>query len=114
MEEIENKILINNKYITTDDFNKFLGTAFAERLKQAKLRKITDHNTVEHRAIENKEKIKKLQTFGLSYLQGKSNFADDESHHYLKFLSIYRYFKKIGNTDHISKWISKALSHETS
>ena len=69
---------------------------FAEWLKQAKLPKDIDHNTVEHRAIGDEEKTKRLQKFGLSYW-GKRYFEDDGSQNYLLFLSIYRYFKKIGN-----------------
>ena len=77
IEEIEKKIPGHEKYITTNDFNKFLGTIFDERLKQAKLATGNDLNTVVKRAIKNEEKIEKLQTFHLSYFLGKHFFGDD-------------------------------------
>lgn len=65
--------------------NKFSSTTISERLKQAKLTKKEDLSNVEQRAIENKERIEKLQIFYLNYFLGKSNFGDDEKQHYLLF-----------------------------
>ena len=44
------------------------------------------------------DKIKKLQALDSSYFQRKSHFEDDGTQ------PIYKYFKKIGDTDHITKW----------
>ena len=54
----------------------------------------------------------KLQAFDLSYFRGKSHFEKDGTQNYLVFQPMYRYFKKIGTTDRISKRKSKGLSDE--
>ena len=56
--------------------------------------------------------MKKLQTFDSSYFRGKNHFEEDGTQNYLVFQPINKYFKKITNTDHISKWKSKGLSDE--
>ena len=61
-------------YSTTNDFNKLPGRYFDEKLKRANLAADTDVGTGEYRAIENKEKIKNLQTFGLSYFLDNNFF----------------------------------------
>ena len=53
-----------------------------------------------------------MQAFDSSY-RGKSHFEDDGTQNYLVFQPMYKYFKKIGNTDYISLWKSKGLSDET-
>ena len=55
-----------------------------------------------------------MQTFSSSYVRGKNHFEDDGTQNYLVFQQMYRYFKKIGNTDHTSSWKSNRLSHEYS
>ena len=60
-----------------------------------------------------RDKISKLQAFGSSYFPGKSHFEDDGTQSYLVFQPICRYFKTIGNTDHISSWKSKGLIDES-
>ena len=40
--------------------------------------------------------------FDSSYFRGKSYFQDDGTQNYLVFQPMYIYFKKIGNTDHIT------------
>ena len=56
------------------------------------------------------DKIIKLQVFDSIYFRGKSHFVDDDStQKYLLFQSIYSYFKRIGNTSHITSWNSKEL-----
>ena len=98
IEEIEKKIPGHEKYITTNDFNKFLGTIFDERLKQAKLATGNDLNTVVQRAIKNEEKIEKLQTFHLSYFLGKNVFGDDGFQnifaHEPTFSTLFVFFKR--------------------
>ena len=46
----------HDKYITTNDFIKFSGAIFDERLKQSKLATSNDFNTVEQHAIRHAEK----------------------------------------------------------
>ena len=59
-----------------------------------------------------KDKIANLEAFDSSYFRGKSNFENDGTQNYLVFQPIQRYFKKIGNTGHISAWKSNGLSDE--
>lgn len=40
--------------------------------------------------LKNKEKVKKLETFDLSFFIGKSYFTEDGSQNYLIFQSIYK------------------------
>ena len=54
----------------------------------------------------------KLRAFDSSYFRSKNHFQDDDTQNYLIFQPIYKYFKKIGSTDHISEWKSKELSDE--
>ena len=57
--------------------------------------------------------LKKLQTFRSSYFRGKSHFVEDNiTQKCWSFQPMYKYFQKIGNTNHISKWKSKGLSDE--
>ena len=59
------------------------------------------------------DKIVKRYTFDSSYFQGKSHFEDDITQNYLVFQLIYRYFKRIGNSVHISVGKSTGLSDES-
>ena len=45
-------------------------------------------------------------------LGNKSHFKEDGTQNYLLFQPMYRYFKRIGSTDHILEWKSKGLSEE--
>ena len=56
--------------------------------------------------------LKKLQAFDLSYFRTKNYFEDDSTENYLVFQPMYKSFKKVGNTGHISEWKSKGLSDE--
>ena len=47
------------------------------------------------------DKIVKLQAFDISYFRGKSHFKVDETENYLVFQPVYRFLKKIGNSDDI-------------
>ena len=58
-------------------------------------------------------KMKKLQTFYLSYFRGKSHFEEEGTQHYFVFKSLNKYLTLIGSTKYISTWISKGLSDET-
>ena len=64
-------------------------------------RKITANKT-KHLLVE--IELKKLKTFDSSYFIGKSHFEEDGTQNYLVFQSMYRYFKRIGNTDCILSW----------
>ena len=64
-----------------------------------------------HALVENE--LKKLKTFDLGYLIGKSHFEEDGTQNYLVFQPIIKYFKVIANTDYVSSWKSKGLSAET-
>ena len=57
---MEKKISNHNIYITTNDFNKFSGAVFDERLIQTKLATVIDLNNVQQRAIKN-EKTKNYE-----------------------------------------------------
>ena len=65
IEDITKKVPNHNKYVTNNNFNKFPGAIFDERLKEAKLATNNCLNTVEQRATRN-NRIGKLQTFDLS------------------------------------------------
>ena len=49
----------------------------------------------------------------LIYFCSKSHFQDDGTQNYLVFQPMYRYYKKISNTDRILVWKSKGLSDES-
>ena len=68
-------------------------------------------NKTKNESIENE--LKKLKTFDLGYVIGKSRFEEDGAQNYLVFQPIHRYFKIIANTKYISSWKSKGLSDET-
>ena len=51
--------------------------------------------------------------FNSSYFRSESHFEDDGTQDYLVFQPIYRFFKKIGNTNHISAWKTDRLSDES-
>ena len=54
--------------------------------------------------------LEKLNTFDSSYYRSKNHFENEGTQNYLVLQPMYRYFKKIGSTDHISKWRFKGLS----
>ena len=56
--------------------------------------------------------FKKLKTFDSSYFRGKNHFEEDGTQNYSVFQPMYKYLKKIGNTDNISSWKSKGFSNE--
>ena len=88
--------LLNDKHITTPEFNKLTAENFAARLAQANLvaktdfdnklsslnRKITSNKT-KHLLVENE--LKKLETFDSVYFRGKGHFEDDRTQNWLVF-----------------------------
>ena len=119
---------IESKYITTADYNKFTKdivasstksknlvdkSAIAGFISNAKLNKKVATLASKAELKAEKDKLIKLQAFDSSYFRGKSYFVDnDGTQNYLVFQSMYKYFKKISNTDYISEWKSKGLSEE--
>ena len=53
IQDIAKKTHNHDKYITNNDFNKFSGGIFDERLKQAKLTTYNNINSIERPAIRN-------------------------------------------------------------
>ena len=75
------------------------------------LNRKTTANKTTHLLFENE--LKKLKTFYSSYFRGRSHFQEDDIQNYLVFQPMYRYFKRVGNSDHILSWKSTGLSDET-
>ena len=86
--EIEKKLTDHNydKYITTPEFNKLAADVFNGRLLQANLVTKTDFDnkllSLNRKIVSNKtrdltieKKLKKLNTFDLSYFRGKKSFS---------------------------------------
>ena len=124
------KVKLNNhnhdKYIDTQEFNKLAADVLNARLAQANLVTKTDFddklsnlnskitkNETDHLLVPNK--FKKLKTFDLSYLIGKSHFKEDGVQNYLVFQPLSKYFEVItnANTKYISLWQYEGLSNET-
>ena len=80
-------------------------------LNQIKKKKVATLATKAELKIE-QDGVTKLQAFDSSYFHGKSHFKYDGTQNYLVFQPMYRYFIKIGNTNHISSWISKGFYDE--
>ena len=72
-------------------------------------RKIT-LNKSKHLLIENE--FKELETFDSSYFIGKGHFEEDGAQYYWVFPPMYRYFKRVVNSEYILSWKPKGLSVE--
>ena len=59
------------------------------------------------------DKILKLQAFDSCYFLGKIHFEDDGMQNYLVLQPVYRFSKKIANSNHIFVWKSNGLSDES-
>ena len=107
--------------ITTADYNKFTKNIVANRIRSEKLINkpaiaefINNPDLKTESGLKTKQdKITKLKTFDSNYFRGKSHFEDDGTQNYSVFQPMYRYFKKIGNTEHISAWKSIGLFDES-
>ena len=123
--ETEKKLTDHNhdKYITTPEFNTLAADVFNARLAQANLITKTDFDatlsSLNRKITSNKSKdllveneFKKLKTLDSSYFRGKNYFEEYGAQNYLVFQPMYKYLKKISNTDNISEWKSKGLSDE--
>ena len=60
-----------------------------------------------HLLIENE--LQKLQAFDSIYVRGKSHFEGDGTQNYLAFQPIYRYFKRVVNSEYILDYILYCL-----
>ena len=69
-------------------------------------RKVTS-NKSKYLLIENE--LKKLKTYYLSYVIGKSHFEEDGTQNYLVFQPLDKYFKLVANAKYISSWKSKGF-----
>ena len=118
---------IKSKYITTADFNKFTKDVVGNKIKgeglvnkcditgfinNADLDKYVAKLATKSELKAEQEKILKLQALDSSYFRGKSHFEDDGTQNYLVLQPMYRYFKKIGNTECTLSRKSKGLSDE--
>ena len=56
--------------------------------------------------------LKKPKTFDSSYFISKIHLEEDGTQNYLVFHPMYRYFKRVVNSDYILSWKSKGLSEE--
>ena len=68
-------------------------------------------NKTKNESIENE--LKKLKTFDLGYVIGKSRFEEDGAQNYLVFQPIHRYFKIIQNIYHhgnLKGYLTKLLN----
>ena len=70
-------------------------------------RKITQNKS---KHLLDKNELKKLKPFDLSYFIGKNYFEEDGTQNYLVFQPIHKYFKLNANTLYILSWQSKGLS----
>ena len=117
---------IESKYFTLADCHKFTSQTLDANVKQ---KEFVDKSAIDGfinnadlnmkvAALTTKAKLKakldkiwKLQTFDSNYIHGKSHFEDDWTQNYLAFQP--RYFKTMGDTDHIWVRKSKEFSYES-
>ena len=110
---------IQNKYITSADYNRFTKIIVDNSIRfknlgtdtyfNAKLQE--NKNKTKHLIAEND--FKKLQKFDSSYFRGKNYFDDDGTQNYLVFQPKEKYFKTTDVVNNeISSWKSKGLPDE--
>ena len=121
--EVENKILDNSKYITTQEFNKLTAENFAARLKQVDLLNKTDFdnkltnfnkritsNKIKH--VEVQKKLNRLITKDYNFFLGRIYFRNNDGS---QNTFVYQptpdalELKKDKCTDYILSWKSKLL-----
>ena len=114
----------HDKYITTREFNKLTADIFAPRLNEANLLAKTDFDdkikSLNQKTNSSKTKlitcwklIEKATNIPSIYFRGKSHFEEDGTQKNLVFQSMYRYFKRVVNSDSVLKGKSKWLSDES-
>ena len=72
-------------------------TDFDDKLKS--LNQKVNSNKTKHLLVENE--LKKLETFDSIYFRGKSYFEEDGTQNYSVFQAIFRYCKRVVNSDYI-------------
>ena len=76
-------------FITTPEFNRLTKISFDARMTEArkslqvKVKTVSQKDTALDVADKNREKVKKLQTYNLSYFACKNYFGANGSQHYL-------------------------------
>ena len=63
-------------------------------------------------ADKNREKVRKLQTFDLSYFNTKKDFDNNGSQNYLVFHPLFKSFETLTGNERILLWKSKSFSEE--
>ena len=72
-------------------------TDFDDKLKS--LNQKVNSNKTKHLLVENE--LKKLETFDSIYFRGKSFFEEDGTQNYSVFQEMFRYCKRVVNSDYI-------------
>ena len=72
-------------------------TDFDDKLKS--LNQKVNSNKTKHLLVENE--LKKLETFDSIYFRGKSYFEEDGTRNYSVFQAMFRYCKRVVNSDYI-------------
>ena len=72
-------------------------TDFDDKLKS--LNQKVNSNKAKHLLVENE--LKKLETFDSIYFRGKSYFEEDGTQNYSVFQAMFRYCKRVVNSDYI-------------
>ena len=75
-------------------------TDFDDKLKS--LNQKVNSNKAKHLLVENE--LKKLETFDSIYFRGKSFFEEDGTQNYSVFQAMFRYCKRVVNSDYILEW----------
>ena len=75
-------------------------TDFDDKLKS--LNQKVHSNKTKHLLVENE--LKKLETFDSIYFRGKSYFEEDGTQNYSVFQAMFRYCKRVVNSDYILEW----------
>ena len=75
-------------------------TDFDDKLKS--LNQKLNSNKTKHLLVENE--LKKLETFDSIYFRGKSYFEEDGTQNYSVFQAMFRYCKRVVNSDYILEW----------
>ena len=86
--------------------NLVIKTDFDDKLKS--LSQKTNSNKTKRLFVFNE--LKQLQTFDLIHFSGKSHFEENGTQNYLVFKPMYKYFKRVVDSDYILEWKSKGLS----
>ena len=108
---------IENKYISTTEFNKLAGEVFNARLVQANLVTKTDLDSklssLNKKITSNKTKHFLIQN-DLSYFHGKNYFDEDGNQNYYIFQPISKYLKTahVNDINYILSWKSRGLNDE--